>query len=122
MDKEKRKRLEEKGWKVGSAADFLGLSAEDNTYIELRLRLADAFRERRKAKISQIEFAKAIGSSQSRVAKMEANDPSVSLDLIIKGLVSLGTTLPDLGKIITAKYAVASTAKSTTAYKAARKK
>jgi transcriptional regulator with XRE-family HTH domain len=107
MDKEKRKRLEAKGWKVGSAADFLGLSDEDNTYIELRMRLADALKSLRKTTVSQIEFAKAIGSSQSRVAKMEANDSSVSLDLMIKGLVSLGVTLPGLGKIITANQPVA---------------
>ena len=107
MDKEKRKKLEDKGWKVGSATDFLGLSDEDNTYIELRMRLADALKLLRKTKVSQIEFAKAIGSSQSRVAKMEANDSSVSLDLMIKGLVSLGVTLPDLGKIIAAKPTVA---------------
>jgi len=100
MDKKKRKRLEAKGWKFGSAADFLGLSAEDSTYIEFRLRLVDAIKERRKEKFSQVEFAKAIGSSQSRVAKMEANDPSVSMDLLIKGLVSLGVTVPEFGKIL----------------------
>src|SRR6185369_8376565 len=100
MDKEKRTRLEAKGWKFGSAADFLGLSAEDNTYIEFRLRLIDAIKERRKEKFSQIEFAKAIGSSQSRVAKMEGNDPSVSMDLLIRGLVSLCVTVPEFGKIL----------------------
>jgi hypothetical protein len=34
---------------------------------------------------------------------MESNDPSVSLDLIMKGLVSLGVTLPELGRILIEK-------------------
>ncbi|HEY6803228.1 MAG TPA: helix-turn-helix transcriptional regulator [Pyrinomonadaceae bacterium] len=100
MNKEKKKKLEAKGWRFGSAADFLELSPEDATYIELRLRLVDALKSRRKAEFSQVEFATAMGSSQSRVAKIEANDPTVSLDLIIKGLIALKVSLPELGEIL----------------------
>jgi hypothetical protein len=100
MNKGKKKRLEAKGWKFGSAADFLELTPEDATYVELRLRLVDALKTRRKAKFSQVDFAGAMGSSQSRVAKIEANDPTVSLDLIIKGLIALKVSLPELGEIL----------------------
>lgn len=101
MDEAKRKRLEAKGWRFGSVADFLELSPEESIYIELRLRLSDALKERRKrAGISQAAAADRLRSSQSRVAKMEANDPSVSLDLLITSLIGLGVSLSELGRIM----------------------
>lgn len=48
MDKEKRGRLEAKGWKVGSTEEFLRLTPEEAAYVELRLKLSDAVREPRK--------------------------------------------------------------------------
>lgn len=101
MDKTKRKRLESKGWRFGSTTDFLGLSQQEAIYIELRLRLSDALKVRRQAaKLSQKALADAVGSSQSRVAKMESNDPSVSLDLLISSLINLGISLKELGRIM----------------------
>ena len=101
MDQAKRKRLEAKGWRFGSAADFLELSYEEAIYIELRLRLSDALKARRlAARLSQKAFAAEVGSSQSRVAKMESNDPSVSLDLLIRSLISMGVSLSELGRIM----------------------
>lgn len=101
MDKEKKKRLEAKGWKVGSVEEFLGLSAEESKYVELKLKLSQRLKELRQArKLSQTEFAKRIGSSQSRVAKMESGDPSVSLDLLIRSLLTLGASNSDLARTI----------------------
>ncbi len=97
----KRKRLEEKGWKVGSTADFLELTPEEEAYIELKLSLSRSLREfRTRKKMSQAELAKEIRSSQSRVAKMESGDPSVSLDLLVKSLFAVGATNRDLAKTI----------------------
>jgi DNA-binding XRE family transcriptional regulator len=99
MRKTKRDRLEKKGWRVGSAQDFLGLTDEEAAYVELRLGLAASLRKRRqKENLTQTELAKRIGSSQSRVAKMERGDPSVSLDLLIRSLLALGATNRDLAK------------------------
>jgi len=101
MDQAKRKRLAAKGWKIGSTADFLGLTAEESAYIELRLKLADALKERRKQKrMTQVAAAKLLNSSQSRVAKMEAGDPSVSVDLLIRSHLALGSSHKDLAGII----------------------
>ena len=101
MDDRKRKRLETKGWKVGSAKDLLHLSDEEEAYIELRLKLAEGLKARRADKgLTQIELAKAIRSSQSRVAKMEAGDPTVSLDLLVRSLLALGASNSELAKII----------------------
>ena len=101
MDDRKRKRLEAKGWKVGSTKDLLRLSDEEEAYIELRLKLAEGLKARRADKgLTQIQLAKAIQSSQSRVAKMEAGDPTVSLDLLVRSLLALGTSNSELAKII----------------------
>ena len=101
MEQSKRKRLEAKGWTVGSVAEFLELSPEESVYVELKLRLSDALRERRKtAGLSQKAFAAGVGSSQSRVAKMETNDPSVSLDLLIRSLIALGVSRHGLARIM----------------------
>jgi len=101
MQQAKRKKLESKGWKTGTVKEFLNLSPEEAAYIELKLSLSESFRQQRQNKrLSQIEVAKRLKSSQSRVAKMEANDPSVSLDLLIKSLLALGVSRKDLAKAI----------------------
>jgi predicted transcriptional regulator len=101
MHKSKKERLVEKGWRLGSAQEFLGLSDEDTTYVELRLRLAKSLRVRRqKRKLSQADLAKLLHSSQSRVAKMEGGDPSVSIDLLIRSLLALGASNRDLARAI----------------------
>ena len=97
----KRKKLEAKGWKIGSTGDFLSLSPEEISYVELKLALSASLKERRaKEKLSQVEVAKIVKTSQSRVAKMEAGDPSVSIDLLIKSLFALGASSKDLAKAI----------------------
>lgn len=101
MRRSKKERLKKKGWKIGSVQDFLGLSDEEAAYVELRLRLADTLRRRRrKQNLSQSELARRISSSQSRVAKMEGGDPSVSLDLLIRSLLALGASSRDLARAI----------------------
>ena len=101
MDKHKKDKLAKKGWKVGSVAEFLDLSAEESAYIEMKLALSEKLRERRlRRKLTQAEFAKAIESSQSRVAKMEAGDPTVSIDLLVKSLLALGVSKKELARTI----------------------
>lgn len=103
MNKAKQKRLEAAGWKVGTAVEFLGLSDEEAAIVELRLRLSDSVRVRRtRLGLSQAAFAKRLGSSQSRVAKMEAADPSVSLDLLLRALLALGATRREIARAIAA--------------------
>jgi ribosome-binding protein aMBF1 (putative translation factor) len=101
MKASKQARLEKAGWKIGSAADFLGLTKEESAYIEMKISLSDALRKRRLKKgLSQVEFAQLIDSSQSRVAKMESGDSSVSMDLLVKSLLSLGATKKALASAI----------------------
>jgi DNA-binding XRE family transcriptional regulator len=98
---QKRRRLETAGWRVGSTREFLKLSPEEAAYIELKLRLASSLRERRQRRnLTQMDLAKRLDSSQSRVAKMEAGDPSVSLDLLVRSLLVLGMSARELSRII----------------------
>ena len=108
MREDKTKRLEAKGWKVGSVGDFLGLTADEEAFVELKLRLAGGLRERRLLRrLSQVQLARAVRSSQSRVAKMEAGDPSVSVDLLVRSLLALGASPRDLARLIAGKTGIA---------------
>ena len=101
MKKEKRARLEGAGWKTGDAGDFLELTDEETAFVELKVALATSLKKRRQSKKwTQTQLAKAIGSSQPRVAKMESADASVSIDLLIKALLTMGATRRDLAKVI----------------------
>jgi DNA-binding XRE family transcriptional regulator len=101
MKTAKRKRLEAKGWKIGSSTDFLGLSSEEAAYVELKLALSKNLQTTRKEKnLTQEELARLLKSSQSRIAKMEAGDPSVSLDLLVRSLLVLGTSRKTLSRIL----------------------
>ena len=101
MRESKQKRLEAKGWKIGNVEEFLQLSPAEAAYIELRLKLSDGLRKRRQRQnLTQVELANLVKSSQSRVAKMEAGDPSISLDLLIRSLLALGASNQDLAGII----------------------
>ena len=104
MRESNRRKLAEKGWTTGSVKDFLGLSKEEEAYIELRLKLADGLKLKRQSKgVTQTELALSLKSSQSRVAKMESGDPTVSLDLLVKSLLALGTSRKQLASIIAAR-------------------
>lgn len=103
MKNAKKERLEKAGFRVGSVRDFLELRDAENAVIEVRVMLAQTLKSRRiQCHMSQAALAKELGSSQSRVAKMEAGDPSVSLDLLLRSLFALGSTTAQVGKAIAA--------------------
>ncbi|MDX6575837.1 MAG: hypothetical protein QOE96_1790 [Blastocatellia bacterium] len=108
MKPAKRKRLEKAGWKVGSAKDFLGLTPEESAFVELKLTLSASLKERRQQHgLSQSDLAKRLRSSQSRVAKMEASDPAVSLDLLVRALFAAGAKKKDIAKAIAKSESIA---------------
>jgi DNA-binding XRE family transcriptional regulator len=101
MDENKKQRLKEAGWRTGSVAEFLELTPEENEIIELRLALSKAVRNRRlEISLTQQAAAKKLGTSQSRLAKMEKGDPSVSFDLLIHSLFGLGIDKHKLSQLI----------------------
>lgn len=101
MDEKKKKSLEDAGWKVGTVEEFLDLTPEESAFIELKIGLANALKFfRDKQNVTQRALAKRIGSSQSRVAKMEAGDPSVSADLLLKSLFALGLSIDEIMRFV----------------------
>jgi len=101
MRRAKKTRLESRGWRVGDAAEFLELSPEEAAFVEVKLALAKHLRGlRHRRGWTQTDVAERIGSSQSRVARMEAADASVTLDLIVRSLLALGATASEVGRVI----------------------
>lgn len=104
MRADKRRQLERAGWVIGDAGDFLGLSAEERRFVEAKLALADGLRRRRERMgLTQSAMAERLGSSQSRVAKMEAAHSTVSTDLLLKSLFRLGAGPADIARLLTTK-------------------
>ena len=101
MRRDKRRRLERAGWKTGDAADFLQLTDEERRFIETKLALAAGLRRWRESLgLTQTDVAERIGSSQSRVAKMEVADRTVSTDLLLRSLFRLGANRRDVARLL----------------------
>jgi DNA-binding XRE family transcriptional regulator len=101
MDAETQKRLEADGWIISDVPTFLGLTEADMAYADLCIILSDAIKERRiAAGLTQQQLAERMGSSQSRVAKMESRHPGPSAGLLIRALFAIGVTLEELAEII----------------------
>ena len=101
MNSAKKKRLERAGWAVDDATQFLQLSQEESRFLELKLALAMGVRQLRERKgLTQAALANRLGSSQSRVAKMESADASVSIDLMMRSLLTIGATPKEIAKWI----------------------
>lgn len=101
MKVSKQRKLEKAGWKVGTVDEFLDLTPEESAYVEMKIALSKSLKQRRiKKRLSQVAFAAKIDSSQSRVAKMETGDPSVSIDLLLKSLLALGASKKEVAQVI----------------------
>jgi ribosome-binding protein aMBF1 (putative translation factor) len=111
VDTKRKKKLEAAGWKVGDTADFLELSPEEAEFVELKVALARGLREERERQgLTQQELADRVGSSQSRIAKMEAADPSVTVDLIVRSLFKLGARRSDVARLMRRRSKLKTTA------------
>jgi DNA-binding XRE family transcriptional regulator len=109
MERKKRKRLERAGWKVGSASTFLDLTSAEEHLVEMKLSLGTRLRKaRERHHLTQTALAERMGSSQSRVAKMEAGDPAVSLDLLVQGLLAAGATPREIATALAPRKRAAS--------------
>ncbi|HEY0026072.1 MAG TPA: helix-turn-helix domain-containing protein [Longimicrobium sp.] len=103
MNARKQKQLEEQGWAETDVQELFGLTAAEAAYVELMIALSNAVRARRLAMgLTQQRLAELLESSQSRVAKMEAADPSVSLDRLIRAMLAMGATPREVGAVLAA--------------------
>ncbi len=91
MNLAKRKRLEAAGWRLGDAADFLGMDNAERQVLDARVKLAMAVRRQREARhLSQKALGLKLGTSQPRVAKIERAAPDVSLDQLMRAFAAVG--------------------------------
>ena len=100
MEEAKRKRLEKTGWKVGTVSEFLELTPEETTVIEIKLALSRDLKERRQRSMTQTELAEKLHSSQPRIANAENGDASVSIELLIRAILATGATPQEIGQVI----------------------
>ena len=104
MRAQKKRRLEAAGWRVSDTREFLKLTPGEAEFVEIKLALARRLRQIREAQHwTQAELARRIGSSQSRVAKMEAGDSTVSVDLLVRCLLAAGADRKELGRVVGSK-------------------
>jgi DNA-binding XRE family transcriptional regulator len=104
MDSAKRKRLSAAGWRVGTTKEFLGLSPDEAAFVEVKLALSTQVKHARtRSRLTQVDLAKRLGSSQSRVAKLEAGDPTVSIDLLVRALIALGVVPRRIANTLTSQ-------------------
>src|ERR1700691_2764111 len=101
MNEEKRKALKKAGFRLGDAEEFLDMTDEERSILELRITLSKAVRRGRESlHLSQQQLAVKLGSSQSHIAKMESAAKDVSLDLLFRGLFAVGGKITDLTTMI----------------------
>ncbi len=104
MNAARRKRLEAAGWRVGTVAEFLKLTPQQMALIDMKLALGDALkRQRVRRGLTQKELARKLRSSQSRVAKMEAGEPGITFDLLIRALLTAGATPAGIARAMAAR-------------------
>lgn len=100
MDQSTREQLAKKGWQVGTVSDFLDLSPDEMTLIEIKLALSRALKERRQQQMTQAELAEKMHSSQPRIAKAENGDASVSIELLLRAILATGASPQEIGRVI----------------------
>ena len=101
MDKKTIATLEARGWKVGTVAEFLGLSAAEESIVEIKVALSRRLKEERIArKWTQHALAERLETSQPRLAAMEAGGSVPTIDLLMRALLTIGVSLKDVAAII----------------------
>lgn len=104
MNPAKKRRLGSAGWRAGSTEEFLGLSPEESELVEMKLALGQVLRRyRTRRRLTQKALAIRLGSSQSRVAKLETGFRGVTLDLLFRALFAAGATTDDIAREIRRK-------------------
>jgi len=100
MNVKEHESIEALGWRDGTVAEFLGLTPEEEALIEIKLALSKNLRQRRQERMTQVQLAEKLKSSQSRVAKAENGNSSVSLELLIRAMLATGATPQDIAQAI----------------------
>lgn len=91
MTKEKKAKLEEAGFVVTSATNWLGLTDEESKIVEMRVALAKEIEKLRVEQgLTQAALAKRLNTKQSGVARMINNPDSSTIDNLMKTMIAMG--------------------------------
>ena len=100
MDILQKERLELTGLESWYNFRIFGANAGRNALIEIKLALSRNLKLRRQKLMTQVELAQKIQSSQPLIDRAENGDASVSIELLIRGMLGTGATLQEIGKVI----------------------
>jgi DNA-binding XRE family transcriptional regulator len=93
MNSARKKRLEAAGWRVGTEVEFLGLTRPEVRIVKMKVALSQQIKSARiRRRLTQQQLAELLGSSQSRIAKLEMGGSGATLDLFFRALFALGVT------------------------------
>lgn len=103
MDTQTLKRLEEAGFVPTTVAEFVGLSPAEAALVETRARFTPLLKQTRTARgWTQAQLARALGTRQQTIARAERGGSSVSLDFLLRALLTAGLSLSDVGDELSA--------------------
>ena len=101
MKATKKKALESAGYNMTNAAEWLGLSPQEDAIVNMRVNFAmEIERICKEQGITQKALAEKIGTRQSGVARMLNNPSKVTLDHLIRTLLALGTPSKRIASLI----------------------
>ena len=99
LTSKKKARIREMGGRVTTVEEWLDLSSEEVDFLDMKIRLAEAVKERRRARhLSQAEAADLLGTSQGRVSKLERG--LASLDQLTWSWLALGGSREELARVL----------------------
>lgn len=89
---------------VSDTKEFLALSPGEAEFVAIEFALARRIPDLREERNwTQAELAQRVGSSQSRVAKIEAAAPTVIVDLLVRSSLAAADDLRELGRVVAAR-------------------
>jgi DNA-directed RNA polymerase sigma subunit (sigma70/sigma32) len=91
-------RLAAGGWKSGSAAEFLGLSPEEEAIVEMRLALHKLLKECMRH-MTQKELAARMGLTAGRITQI-MNGYETSMEQTVRAILATGASLRDVARAI----------------------
>ena len=100
MKPAKHSELKLRGWRVGSVAEFLGLTPDEEALIEIKLALSRSLKRRRESVMTLAELAEKLDATEPKLAKAESGDVSVPMELLVRAMLTTGATAQDIGKAI----------------------
>jgi DNA-binding XRE family transcriptional regulator len=104
MDEALKARLEAAGFRETSVQELFGLTPEENELVEMRLALSQLVKQlRQEQHLTQKELAARVSSDQGYVSKAEKNDPSISIEWMLKAAFALGANRQDVAQAISGR-------------------